>query len=141
VVKGSNEDVFRTIGELDLSLTQIKLLHVLDSGERAHSVKHLAELLHVSLPAMSRSVDGLHHRGLVTREEDPTDRRSKLVAATDRGRAIVTAMNDARMEKLREFIASLPDDQAARLAEALAPIAARDDLSNCRPNDDKDPDR
>ena len=45
----------------------------------------VADALGLSLPAISRAVDGLVQRGLVKREEDPRDRRSKLVTATAAG--------------------------------------------------------
>ena len=63
---------FNTIAELDLSFTQIKALCALEIGRRRALVKALAESLGVSLPAMSRAVDGLFERGLVDREEDPS---------------------------------------------------------------------
>src|ERR1700685_1949792 len=86
LMRSSNVGAFNTIAELDLSFTQIKTLCLMDMGGCETSVKGLAEAMNVSLPAMSRAVDGLYVRGFVDRCEDPEDRRMKRIALTDSGR-------------------------------------------------------
>ena len=71
LMRTANVGTFNAIAELDLSFTQIKALCALETDGDERSVKALAESLGVSLPAMSRAVDGLFERGLVGREEDP----------------------------------------------------------------------
>ncbi|HEY1451483.1 MAG TPA: hypothetical protein VGF47_11080, partial [Solirubrobacteraceae bacterium] len=58
LMRSANVGTFKTIGELDLSFTQLKALSVLEADGEERSVKGLAEALGVSLPAMSRAVDG-----------------------------------------------------------------------------------
>ena len=127
LMRSANVGTFEKIGELDLSFTQLKALCVLepdDDGE-GRSVKALAESLGVSLPAMSRAVDGLFERGLVKRDEDRADRRIKRVRLTDAGRAAPLALNEARLSALHELMGSLDDDQAEALAGALELILER----------------
>ena len=88
LMRSSNVGAFNTIAELELSFTQIKALCALDLDSECSSVKALAESMRVSLPAMSRAIDGLYERGLVDRQEDPQDRRMKRVRLTEAGRAI-----------------------------------------------------
>lgn len=133
LMRAGSSEVFRIVGDLELSMTQIKVLHILDATDAELTLKDLAEHLHVSLPAMSRSIDGLAHRGLVDRREDDVDRRHKRVRVTDAGRAVPRALNDARLSTLHDFLDSLDDDQVERLAAALAPIAEREDIARCRP--------
>jgi DNA-binding MarR family transcriptional regulator len=137
IMRSGNEEAFRALAEFDLSLTQVKAAHLLDGIDEATSVKHLADLVGVSLPAMSRSIDGLHSRGFVERHEDPDDRRMKRVRITDAGRDVVRALHEARLSTLQGFLDSLDDDQVARLAAALEPVAARDDIARCRPLKDR----
>ena len=92
LMRSANVGIFETIGELDVSFTQLKALSVLESDGQERSVKGLAEALGVSLPAMSRAVDGLFERGFVRREEDPADRRMKRIGLTDAGRAVPLAL-------------------------------------------------
>src|SRR5271167_2569908 len=87
----SNMGALNTIAELDLSFTQIKALCALDMDSECRSVKALAESMRVSLPAMSRAIDGLHERGLVDRQEDPLDRRMKRVRLTEDGLVITSS--------------------------------------------------
>ena len=133
-MRSANAGIFEQIGELDVSFTQLKALSVLESDGEERSVKALAEALGVSLPAMSRAVDGLFERGFVGREEDAADRRMKRVGLTDAGRAVPQALNDARLSALQELMSSLVDEEADALANALGLILERRyDIAAYRP--------
>lgn len=125
LMRSANVGTFEAIAELDLSFTQIKTLCALDLDGEERSVKALADGLGVSLAAMSRAVDGLYERGLVGREEDPSDRRMKRVALTARGRQVPLALTQARLSALHELIDSLEEDEAGALQAALELILAR----------------
>ncbi len=131
--KHCNADLFEAVGALELTLTQIKLLHHLEEPEAALSLKAVAELVHISLPAASRTVEDLVRRGLVERHEDLDDRRMKRVAPTDAGRAVIRRLNAARLSGLEKFAGTLADEDRARLAAALAPLVRRPDVAACRP--------
>src|SRR5437764_12438867 len=75
LLNAGGRDFFREVGELDLSLSQIRILHVLTRVRDEASLKQLADEIGLSLPATSRSVDALVHRDLVTRSENAADRR------------------------------------------------------------------
>jgi DNA-binding MarR family transcriptional regulator len=127
---------FNAIAELDLSFTQIKALCALEAAGEERSVKALAEALGVSLPAMSRAVDGLYERGFVEREEDPTDRRMKRVRLTDSGRTVPRALNEARLSALAELMSSLREDEAVALGHALGLILERRaEIADYRPTE------
>src|SRR3984885_2012143 len=127
LMRSANVGTFKKIGELDLSFTQLKALCVLESDDdgEGRSVKALAESLGVSLPAMSRAVDGLFERGFVGREEDTVDRRMKRVRLTDAGRTVPQALNEARLSALQELLSSLGDEEAVALEHALGLIVER----------------
>jgi DNA-binding MarR family transcriptional regulator len=132
LLRASSHDVFSAVGELELSLTQIKLLHFLDE-EECVGLKELGDRIALSLPAASRAIDGLHQRGLVERRENEADRRMKSVQITPAGADAVRRLNEARLSFLEQFAASLTDTQRRRLSSALAPIVARDEVAACRP--------
>jgi len=125
LMRTANVGTFNAIAELDLSFTQIKALCALETDGEERSVKALAESLGVSLPAMSRAVDGLFERGFVGREEDTEDRRMKRVRLTDAGRTVPQALNEARLSALQELLGSLGDEEAAALQHALSLILER----------------
>jgi DNA-binding MarR family transcriptional regulator len=125
LMRTANVGTFNAIAELDLSFTQIKALCALEADGEERSVKALAESLGVSLPAMSRAVDGLFERGFVGREEDAEDRRMKRVRLTDAGRTVPQALNEARLSALQELLSSLGEEEARALEHALALILER----------------
>ena len=125
LMRTANVGTLETIAELDLSVTQLKTLCALDAHGEDRSVKALAESLGVSLPTMSRAVDGLFERGLVRREEDPVDRRMKRVGLTDAGREVPLALNRGRLSALQELIGSLQEHEADALGRALTLILDR----------------
>ena len=125
LMRTANVGTFNAIAELDLSFTQIKALCALEADGEERSVKALAESLGVSLPAMSRAVDGLFERGFVEREEDSVDRRMKRVRLTDSGRTVPQALNEARLSALQGLLNSLGDEEAVALEHALELILER----------------
>ena len=134
LMRTANIGTFNTIAELDLSFTQLKALCALETDGEERSVKALAESMGLSLPAMSRAVDGLFERGFVEREEDPADRRMKRVRLTDAGRTVPRALNDARLSALAELMSSLGDEEAGALEHALGLILERrEDIAAYRP--------
>jgi DNA-binding MarR family transcriptional regulator len=74
--------------------------------------------------SMGELVDDLEKRGYVERRPDPTDRRARLVALTDRGRAQARAglRMIGRLE--RESRERLGEARYAALLEALDDLAA-----------------
>jgi DNA-binding MarR family transcriptional regulator len=135
LMRAANVGTFNTIAELDLSFTQLKALCALETDGEERSVKALAESMGLSLPAMSRAVDGLFERGFVEREEDPTDRRMKRVRLTDAGRTVPRALNDGRLSALADLMSSLGDEEARALEHALGLILERrEDIAAYRPS-------
>ena len=131
--KNCNSDLFRTVGQLELTLTQTKLLQYLEDAGRALTLKEITELVAVSLPAASRTVDDLVRRGFVERHEDVEDRRMKRVRLTDAGRAVIRRLNAARLSGLEQFTQTLTDAERSKLSAALAQLLDRDEISACRP--------
>jgi DNA-binding MarR family transcriptional regulator len=133
--KHCNSDLFEAMGALELSMTQIKLLHHLEDADRELTLKEAAELVLISLPAASRTVDDLVRRGFVIRHEDAEDRRMKRVSPTEAGRSVVRRLNAARLSGLEEFVKTLTDGERAALGGALSELLRRPDLAACRPED------
>jgi DNA-binding MarR family transcriptional regulator len=120
----ASPEMFRVLGEVGLSFTQMKALFQLREAEEM-TVKDIAARLSMSLPAMSRSVDGLVQRGFVTRREHETDRRSKQIALLPAGHDVLNRVTAAREHALVAFAAELPDAERTALHAALLPIAER----------------
>ena len=133
--KNCNADLFEAVGALELSLSQIKLLHHLEDQPRELSLKEAAEVVHVSMPAASRMVDDLVRRGFAQRREDDDDRRMKRVCLTENGRAAIRRLNAARLSGLEQFANDLKDPERQSLARALEHLLEREDIAACRPEE------
>ena len=120
----SSHELLLVLADLDSSVSQLKMLFLLEDGGE-HSVKEIATKLELSLPAVSRAVDGLIEKDYVTRRESTEDRRSRLIALTEHGQKTVMSIIEARLRKLEEFAALLTPEERARLYEAILPIAER----------------
>jgi DNA-binding MarR family transcriptional regulator len=122
--RASSPELFRRLGELGLNLTQVKTLHLLTASADVN-VKEVAGLLNMSLPAMSRSLDGLVQRGYVERLESDKDRRARLVRLLPAGRAVLEEIEQARVSALEDLMATLSDEERAGLHATLLPIVER----------------
>jgi DNA-binding MarR family transcriptional regulator len=127
-------EFLQVIEERELTFSQLKALtRLYQSEEELLSLKELGELLGLSLPAVSRAVDGLVVRGLVTRTEDTVDRRMKRVAPTREGRELVQQVMTIRAAALQEFVDGLEAEERGALEHALEVLTARPEISSMRP--------
>ena len=125
LMRGSTGRLYALIGELEISITQMKGLHVLADAGSEISVKELSDRLGLSLPGTSRLVDSLMRRGWLERREDPDDRRMKRVGITAAGRSVLDRIETARLAGLEDYAASLTPEQRDRLSSALSDLPHR----------------
>jgi DNA-binding MarR family transcriptional regulator len=121
-MKSTQGEVFRIVEELDLTMTQLKILYVLDNADRELTPSELAKSVGLSPAATGRAVDALTRQGIVSRREDEADRRVKRLALSGAGRDAVTRITAARREGLARLIDSLSPQQRDDLSAALQPL-------------------
>jgi DNA-binding MarR family transcriptional regulator len=122
----------RVIEESGLSMTQCKaLLELGGLGEAAdpRQVSDLAETFGVSVPSMSRAVDALVKKKLVTRLEDPDDRRVRRVAITAKGKQLVDTLLVVRQAGMEAFAGTLSAAQRRKLDAAIDALMDRPDIA------------
>jgi DNA-binding MarR family transcriptional regulator len=125
-------NMLRVIEESGLSMTQSKaLLELGGLGEEteARQVSDLAEALGVSVPSMSRAVDGLVKKRLATRVEDPDDRRVRRIAIAAKGKKLVETLVVVRQAGMETFAASLTAAQRRKLDAAVDSLMDRADIA------------
>jgi DNA-binding MarR family transcriptional regulator len=125
-------NLLRVIEESGLSMTQTKaLLELGGRGEETEprQVGDLAETFGVSVPSMSRAVDALVKKKLVTRVEDPDDRRVRRVAITAKGTKLVDTVLIVRQAGMEAFAASLSAAQRRKLDAAIDALMDREDIA------------
>jgi DNA-binding MarR family transcriptional regulator len=121
-MRTAQSEVFKVVDDLDLSMTQLKMLHMLDGADRELTPSELAKFVGLSPAATGRAVDGLARQGIVSRREDESDRRVKRLALTERGHDTVDRIAAARREGLVQLTQTLDPEQRAALSLALAPL-------------------
>ena len=128
-VRRSIRDLHGLLRELQLSMPQMGALHFL-AAEGAQSVSAIAEHLDLSLAATSHLVDRLVHRDLLTRAEDPHDRRQKRVALAPDGATLVHGIQRKAAASFDELLAPLPPELRERFErdalDVLAALAAHE---------------
>ncbi len=112
------------IEERGLSMTQVRVLVTLACLEGPLSAGDLAERLGLSPAAMSRAIDGLVSRELVSRSESAQDRRVRLLEISSNGEAFVDEIVALRNIGLERFVADLTSEQRLMLSQALVAIEA-----------------
>jgi DNA-binding MarR family transcriptional regulator len=105
-----------------VTLPQFRMLVMLDSrGET--NLGHLAESLGVSSPAALRMVDRLAVGGLITREENPRNRREVVIRLSQAGAELVWRVTDRRRAEIARIVRQMPTEQRGALVAALRAFA------------------
>ena len=102
----------------DLSVPQFRTLAFIDRNADA-SLSDVAEHIGLTLPSMSKIVEGLVGRKLVTRQTHATDRRRLTLALTARGQTALQSSRAATRDCLAEDLAALSDHQREIIAQAM----------------------
>jgi DNA-binding MarR family transcriptional regulator len=121
-MRQAQTEVFQLVAELDLSMTQLKILHLLDTSDHELTPSELAQFVGLSPAATGRAVDAMARSGLVSRRDDDQDRRVKRLALTEAGLAAITRITEMRVAGLARIVEQLDAGQRAALSAALAPL-------------------
>jgi DNA-binding MarR family transcriptional regulator len=110
-------DVIETTG---LPFSRVRVLRRL--AKRSMTAKEISEAATMDAPATTVALNDLEDRGLIVREPDPTNRRSKLVSLTDEGRKVIAAIEGVEDPAPRSF-ATLSQAELGKLEAILAKLA------------------
>jgi DNA-binding MarR family transcriptional regulator len=108
--------------ETTVTLAQFRMLAVLD-GNGETEVSRLAEALRVSSSSALRMVDRMLAAGLLTRHEDPANRRAMVIGLSRSGAEVVWRVTDRRRAAIARIVRQMPTDRRAELIEALNAFA------------------
>lgn len=85
-------------------------------------LRALADHLRIVARSATDIVDSLEAANLVTREDDPADRRAVLVSLTDEGRTRLDAIDSARRAVASELFDNLDSAERTELQRILGKI-------------------
>lgn len=101
-----------------LSMPQFSLLMQMHY-KGACGMSEVSERFEITPAAASQLVDKLVQNGFIQREEDPQDRRAKLLNLTDKGRELIQQGMEERYRWVNDLAGRLSPEERAKISEAL----------------------
>jgi DNA-binding MarR family transcriptional regulator len=102
----------------DISIPQFRTLAFIQRNPDS-SLSSLADHLGLTLPSVSKLVDGLVKQGLITRQESTTDRRCLTLMLTDVGASIVNSARTDAQANLAKKLDCLSDSDLQKIYAAM----------------------
>ena len=121
ILRCDTADMLRLLKREDLSMPRIAALNVVEQRGAA-SISEICAYLGLSLGNTSILIDKLVCHGFVTRIEDVSDRRHKLVRLTEKGKALIEELRAARVNSVVQRMLRLPPDLLDRVIDVLRDV-------------------
>ena len=83
------------------------------------AIGDISERFDITNAAASQLVDKLVQNGFIKRDEDPRDRRAKMLNLTDKGRDLIQRGIEERYRWVDELAGKLTAEERAKVTEAL----------------------
>jgi DNA-binding MarR family transcriptional regulator/N-acetylglutamate synthase-like GNAT family acetyltransferase len=127
-VRGFNRFYTSELGVLEqqllespYSLTEARVLYEVAHRDDA-SAKQIGADLKLDAGYLSRIVQHFEEQGLLSRKQQPSDRRQYLLRLTAKGRLAVGRLERASQDQVAAMLRALPPGEAERLVGAMATI-------------------
>lgn len=114
----------RSLRELDLNLSEIAALHLLDQKGPLR-IGELATALAMPMPAASRLADGLAERGLAVRKESAGDRRARMLTLSPKAAKIIARTSRERVGAAFSAALAMPGAVSETIGAALQALIER----------------
>jgi DNA-binding MarR family transcriptional regulator len=109
--------------EPEISLAQLRVLVILDS-RGPQSLGAMARHLDVHPSNATRACDRLVQGGLLTRNENPSDRRQIRLELTSTGRRVIESVMSHRRRQVEDLLAQMTGEQRVALVPMLRAMTA-----------------
>lgn len=103
---------------IDLTMSQAKALYIVIAGGELR-MSDLAARLGITSSTATGLVDRLVDLGLLTRHEEPADRRQVVVAATEQAAATLEHLRELNSRRMREMLDRIAPADLAVVERAL----------------------
>ena len=117
-----------------LTMARLQVLRQLDANETLR-LGELGRRLGVASRTMTTTVDGLDRDGLVQRQGDPSDRRATTVSLTNKGRRVLTHIQQRRRAGIGTLFDAVDEDlriSFLAVLDQLAQAAGDTERRGCR---------
>ena len=108
--------------QLDLPTLQVKSMFFI-TNHGSTNFKNLAATLRVTPSNLTGVIDRLVEQGLVSRTENPEDRRMMVLKATEKGESLVSELRERRLSYLTKALNDLTPEELAAIKRGLTLLA------------------
>ena len=118
----------RTVSDAvgDLGISEAAVSPMLWAGRLGGGVRQvvLAEYVGIEGPSLVRLIDQLEASGLMTRRDDPTDRRAKTIWLTEAGEQLSARIEERLVDLRADVLTGAPPEQLTSMLELLRAFGA-----------------
>ena len=107
--------------ELNLTIAQLKSLIFIRS-EGTTNFKTLAAVMKVTPPDVTRIIDRLVEQELVTREENPENRRMQILKVTDKGETLLKGLRERGPQRMLSILKLLSVEDLSALHRGFSAL-------------------
>ncbi len=118
-LRQTNQDAWM---QLSLTVPQVKSLFFI-TNHGSTNFKNLATALKVTPSNLTGVIDRLVEQGLVSRKENPEDRRMMLLKATSKGEELVSDLRERRISHLSQALTELSPEELNTIVRGLTLLA------------------
>ena len=115
-IRDYNPDVWM---ELSLTIAQMKSLFFI-ANEGSVNFRKLATALKVTPSNVTGIIDRLAEQGLVTRTENPEDRRMQMLQLTGAGEKLISNLRERRASQMSSVLNQMTREELTTVAQGFA---------------------
>jgi DNA-binding MarR family transcriptional regulator len=104
--------------DFDIKLLHFEIMKVLKEEGTLHPAR-IGEMLLIAKAQMTHLIDKLEQLGFVSREMDPSDRRTINITLTDKGSKVLEEQDNLVINAVRENVADLSEAELETLSSSL----------------------
>ncbi len=121
-IKGMIPKVTRGLLDFELGPAHIFTLEMISKRKSSPKISEIAKSLPVSFAMMTRIIDRLESKGLVSRSSDPSDRRAIRVKLTLKGKAVSRKIRGFRKQHMMNMLNGFEEKDREVFMEAITVI-------------------
>ena len=118
IAREAEKLVLISLREEGVGTAEIDLIHALRHNPGCTQAR-LAELLHADKAAIARRTKNLETKGFLVREDDPNDRRSKLLYPTEKAETMKSSKAEIEASFYEYLTSAFTEEEAETFAELL----------------------
>jgi DNA-binding MarR family transcriptional regulator len=107
--------------DLNLTMSQFKSLLIIEFQQNV-CIRDLSKFLKMAQPNVTNMIELLVKEGLVSREENPEDRRMLILKTTPNGKKLIADLRDSISSEFSGYLERLSVEQLQALKNGIDPL-------------------